>query len=182
LRRVPRPPPSPLAEEFLSCTVFGLLGFQPVTSNPVFAFFKTSPSIAPVFLRMALVAIFFFHSGQKAFGWFGGRGFADSIEQMSSATGFGITALLATLAIVSEVAVTLLLFLGLATRLAALLVVVLMAGAIYFIHTGAGFPDLELPLLIMASGFALLLLGGGSLSMDRRISTQLLPEVGRYSY
>jgi putative oxidoreductase len=153
-----------------------------VATNPVFTFFRTSPSLAPVFLRLALVTIFLYHGGQKAFGWFGGEGFVESLRLLSDVSSLGIPVLLAAVAIVVEVAVVPLLFFGIFTRLAALGATAVVAGAIHFIHAGRPFSELEFPLLTLASCVSLVFSGGGLFSLDRRISGHLLPQVGPYSY
>lgn len=141
----------------------------------VYAFFRTRETLAPVFIRMALVAVFFFHGCQKAFGWFGGDGYLATLQIMTNSTGLGLPNVLATTAIVGELLVSVLLFFGLFTRLAGLLVIALMVGAIWLIHSGTAFTQLEFPLLVLASGVSLLFSGAGYLSFDRRISEMLLP-------
>ncbi len=151
--------------------------------NPVYSFFHTPGTIAAVFPRLMLAVLFFYHGASKAFGWFGGEGFPATLETMTGTNGFGISTLLATAAVATEIAIAPLFLLGLFTRLAALAAILLMGGALYFVHGGGAFTDLQLPLLVLASGLCLLFLGGGTLSIDRRISRNLLPEVGtRLSY
>lgn len=150
--------------------------------NPVHAFFDTRPGLAPVLLRAGLASVFLFHGGQKAFGWFGGEGFARSMELMTDADTFAIPAMLAATAIMVEVAIVPLFILGLFTRMAALGGAAVAAGALLFIHRGGPYEDLELPLLVLASSLALLLQGAGSLSLDRPISRAFLPQIGSYEY
>jgi len=144
-------------------------------SSLIYAFLQTRDTLAPVFLRMALVAIFTFHGSQKAFGWFGGDGYFATLRLMTNGTGLGLPSVLATAAIVGELLVAVLLFFGFLTRMAGFLVVVLMAGAIWLIHSGTAFSHLEFPLLVLASGVSLIFSGGGYFSLDRRISAVLLP-------
>lgn len=153
-----------------------------MTKNPAYSFFHTPGTLAPVFLRCALVVIFFYHGGQKTFGWFGGDGFSETVRLWSAGSGLGLSSFLASAAIVAEFAVVPMLLLGFLTRFAGLLIVVLMGGALYLVHGGESFTDIQFPILVMASGLALLFLGGGYLSIDRRISENLLPEVGGLSY
>jgi putative oxidoreductase len=149
-----------------------------VIRNPVYSLFHTPGTIAAVFPRLMLAVLFFYHGASKAFGWFGGEGFSATLETMTGSGGFGISTFLATVAVATEVAVAPLFLLGLFTRLAALATIFLMGGALYFVHGGGPFTDLQLPLLVLACGLCLLFLGGGTLSIDRRISRTLLPEVG----
>lgn len=147
-------------------------------ANPVYAFFFTRPGLGPLCLRLALVATFGYHGLQKAFGLFGGLGFKASLDVMTGSDGLGLPVALATVAIASELAVVVMMFFGLFTRLAALFVILLMTGALVFVHSGASFGEMELPFVVLAAGISLLFTGGGSLSMDKRISSALLPEVG----
>ena len=144
-------------------------------SSLVYALFKTRDTLAPVFLRMALVAIFFFHGAQKAFGWFGGDGYLATLQLMTKSAGLGLPNVLATTAIVGELLVSVLLFFGLLTRLASLLAAALICGAIWLVHSGAAFTQLEFPLLVLASTISLFFSGGGYFSLDRRIGTLILP-------
>jgi len=140
-----------------------------------YAFFQTKGTIAPVFLRLALFLIFGHHGAQKAFGWFGGNGFAETVAAMSSPESLGIPIPLAVIAIVSEVVASILLLLGLATRLAAVLTVAVMAGALTLVHIGSSFLTMEFPILVLACGFSLAISGAGAFSLDRRIAEGLMP-------
>lgn len=153
-----------------------------VNKNPVHSFFQTPGSAAPLFLRLTLSVIFFYHSARKLLGWFDGEGLTATINAMTEAEGLGLSALLAATAIVAEVFVVPLLFFGLLTRFAALLVVSLMAGALYIVHAGGPFIELQLPLTILACGLSLLFSGAGRFSLDRSISRALLPDIGVNGY
>lgn len=149
-----------------------------MSSNPVYRFFSTPGSLAPLFLRLLLAVIFFYHGMQKLLGWFGGDGWHKTIELWSKPEAGGIPFLFAAMAIALEVLISLSLFLGLFTRLAALGVIVIMGGALFYFYPGASFSEIEYPLAILTIGLALLFIGGGALSMDRGISGALLPSVG----
>ncbi len=156
-----------------------LVGFLPVTKNPVFHFFHSPGNVGPLILRLSLAVIFFYHGTQKAFGWFGGAGWQGTIDSWTATTSIGMPLLLASSVIVLELAVCLALFFGLFTRLAGLGVVAIMTGALVILSRNAVvFTDFEVPLLVWAMGFAILCLGGGALSLDRAISRNLLPIVG----
>ena len=144
----------------------------------MYLFFRTPPSFGPFFLRMALVAIFLYQGGQKAFGWFGGEGWLATVNAWTSAEGVNMPTILISAAIVAELAVVVMLFFGLLTRLGGLLVVILMGAAIFYVHGGTTFENVQLPLTILASGLALLFMGGGHLSIDRAIGSNLLPTIG----
>lgn len=141
----------------------------------MYSFFHTNSGLAPVFLRLILVAIFLFHGGQKCFGWFGGEGWLKTLQIMTGSSGLGLSSALAAAVIVLEIALVPLLFLGFLTRLAALIGCVLMVGALYYVHGGSSFVELQVPLLVLASCLALLFSGAGAMSLDRKISSALLP-------
>ncbi len=124
---------------------------------------------------MLLAAIFFLHGTKKAFGWFDGQGWTATIESWSDPQGLAITPFLAAAAILTELIASLALFLGLFTRIAALAVACVMAGAVYFVHADAGFASSEYPLTLLVVGLSLACLGGGRFSMDRSIASLLMP-------
>ncbi len=140
----------------------------------MYSFFHTTPGLAPVFLRLVLVAIFLFHGGQKCFGWFGGEGWSATLATLADV---GLPAVLAATAMAVEFAIAPLLFFGFLTRLAAFLGCGLMFGTLYFIYGGSAFLELQAPLLVLASCLALLFSGGGGMSIDRAISSALLPPI-----
>jgi putative oxidoreductase len=148
-----------------------------VTNNPVYHFFHTPGNLGPLVLRMTVAAIFFFHSAQKTLGWFGGPGWSGTLAAWSET--LGMPTAVAAAIIIGEVLVCLSLFFGFLTRLAGLGVMIIMSGAFVVVARSAGgFADLELPLIVCASGFALFSFGAGALSVDRAISRNLLPLVG----
>lgn len=149
-----------------------------MSNNPVYSLFATPGSFAPFFLRMALAAVFFYHGSQKAFGWFGGDGWQATIELWAQAPGAHLPYVVMSVVIVAEVAAAIGLFLGFLTRLAGLSVFLIMGGALFYIHGGTTFDAVEYPLVLMAAGVALAFIGGGHLSVDRLISSNLLPVVG----
>ncbi|MFZ4777723.1 MAG: DoxX family protein [Terrimicrobiaceae bacterium] len=150
-----------------------------MTNNPVYHFFHTPGNPGPLILRLATAGIFFFHGTQKALGWFGGAGWTATIERWTSMTGFGFPDVLAPLVMISELAITLALFLGFFTRLAGFGVAIIMSGALLVAAKNSqAFGDLEFPFMIWTAGLTLLFIGGGALSLDRAISKNLLPIVG----
>ncbi len=149
-----------------------------VSSNPVYSFFATPGNPGPFFLRMTLAVTFFYHGMQKAFGWFGGEGWTATIEAWTAVDGISLPYMVVAILIVLELIIAAGLFFGFLTRLAGLAVVLLMVGAIFYIHGGASYEEIEYPILLLASGLTLVFTGGGSLSLDRGISSNLLPAVG----
>lgn len=146
-----------------------------MTSNPIYELFKTQKSFGPFLLRMLLAAVFFLHGSQKAFGWFGGDGWTATIDSWSSPEGLGLSPFLAAMAIIAELLSAIALFFGLFTRLAALAVAGVMIGAIVLVHADAGFVSAEYPFALLMVGLSLAFTGGGRLSMDRSISSLLMP-------
>lgn len=149
-----------------------------MSNNPVFLLFATPGSFAPLFLRLSVATIFFFHGAQKAFGWFGGDGWQHSIEAWSAANGPALPVAVTVTLIVAELLIPLALVLGFLTRIAAFASVVIMIGEIYYISGSPTFDAVQLPMMILAACLALLFFGGGNLSVDRSISANLLPYVG----
>ena len=88
-------------------------------------------------LRAALGVIFLAHGSQKLFGWFGGYGFAGTVEYFSSQ--LGIPAPLGALAILTEFFGGLAVLLGVFTRTAALGLTVTMVVAALKVHLAHGF-------------------------------------------
>jgi putative oxidoreductase len=80
--------------------------------------------------------------------------------------------------LVAELVVCLALLFGFLTRLAALVVVLMMGGVLIFVHEGTTFEAVEFPILLIAAGLSLMITGGGYFSMDRAVSVNLLPQVG----
>ncbi len=152
---------------------------RPVSSNPVYLFFATRANLGPLVLRLALATIFFYHGTRAVFGWFGGDGWQATIAAWTeSSSGFSLSYIMAAFVMVADVLISVALFFGFLTRLAALGVVLIMGGSLIFLYTYTTFESIELPVLVMTSGLSLFFLGGGSLSIDRAIGTNLLPYVG----
>jgi putative oxidoreductase len=148
-----------------------------VSSNPIYAFFSTPKSFGPFILRMLLAAVFLYHGGQKVFGWFGGSGWNAT---MTAFAGMGFSSGTTVFVMLTELLVAIAMFFGFLTRLAALGVVAVMGGALYFVHAGHGIGECEYPFALLMVALALLFVGAGRLSLDRAISGQLLPVVGGY--
>jgi putative oxidoreductase len=115
------------------------------------------------------------HGAQKLFGLFGGN--AAATAQM-----FGKIGLSDSLALVYWVGCVeffggLLLVLGLLTRVAAVMVFVLMMVAVFKVHLANGFfwtkAGYEYPLLWALLAVAIAIRGGGQCSLDRKIGAEL---------
>ncbi len=144
------------------------------------AVFATEAGWGALFLRLGLGTIFFVHGSQKVLGWFGGHGLAATYDAFTQQ--MGIPAVFAALAIAAEFLGSLGLFLGLLTRIAAFGIGSVMVVAIYMVHWQNGFfmnwsgqmpagaEGFEFHILAIAIALALVVSGGGMLSLDRSIA------------
>ncbi len=138
---------------------------------------NTGSSHVPILLRVGLGLVILPHGLQKVFGWFGGFGFAGTMDFFTQTMGFPY--LLGLAAIVAESVGAVLLILGLATRVSALVIGVTMFVAMVTVHLPYGFfmnwsgsqagEGVEFFVLTLALAAALVLSGGGALSVDRVI-------------
>jgi putative oxidoreductase len=141
------------------------------------SFLRTDNDAAALVMRLTLAIVFFPHGAQKVLGWFGGYGPSATIQA------FGKMALppwVTVLVMVAEFAGPILLVLGFLTRLGALLIGCLMASAIVMVHSKVGFfmnwagtqkgEGFEYHLLALGLCIALLIKGGGALSVDRALA------------
>ena len=144
--------------------------------------YATDDSTATAILRVVLGVVFFAHGAQKMLGWFGGFGFAGT---MNFFTGMmHIPAPLAFLAIAAEFFGGLGLILGLLTRIAAFGIGVNMLVAITTVHRAFGFfmnwtgtqkgEGFEFHLLVLAIVAFLVIHGAGAFSVDRVLSVSVL--------
>ena len=120
-------------------------------------------------LRLTLGTVFLAHGAQKAFGAFGGPGFAGATGFIGS-LGFRPARFWATLAVGGELAAGLLFWLGLLTPLAGLLVLATMAVAIAKVHGPKGFfvqdGGFEYNLVLIITALAVAAIGPGAFSLD----------------
>jgi len=142
---------------------------------------NTDNDIVPLVLRVILGIVFYYHGMQKLTTMYGGYGFTGT---MGFFTGkLGIPAVFAFLAIMAEGVGWAGLISGLLTRVAAFGITVNMIVAVYMLHwqngifmnwfgnqKGEGF---EYHLLAIAIGIALIIKGGGALSLDRALSKKV---------
>jgi putative oxidoreductase len=146
--------------------------------------YATDDSTATSILRLVLGAVFFAHGAQKMLGWFGGFGFAGT---MNFFTGMmHIPAPLACLAIAAEFFGGMGLTLGFLTRIAAFGIGVNMLVAILTLHGAFGFfmnwtgtqkgEGFEFHLLVLAIVAFLMIRGAGAFSVDRVLSDSVHAE------
>jgi putative oxidoreductase len=141
---------------------------------------KTDNDIAIMVVRLGLGIVFFPHGMQKLFGWFGGPGFSGTMGMFTN--NMHIPALFAFLAIMAEGLGSLGLITGFLTRIAAFGVAVNMAVAVYMLHWQNGFfmnwfgnqkgEGFEYHLLVIAMAIALIIKGGGAVSVDKAIAVK----------
>ena len=137
----------------------------------------TDNSPAQLLIRLALGVVIFPHGAQKVFGWFGGPGYGATVAAFS-AMGFPLWAII--LLMVSEVCGSLLLVLGLFTRVWALAIGTAIAICLKTNHLQHGFfmnwlgqqqgEGYEYHLLVLGIALALVVRGGGMLSWDRLLA------------
>jgi len=144
------------------------------------AVFAIEAGWGALFLRLGLGTIFFVHGSQKVLGWFRGHGLEATYDAFTER--MGIPAVFAALAIAAEFLGSLGLFLGLLTRIAAFGIGSVMVVAIYMVHWQNGFfmnwsgqmpagaEGFEFHILAIAIALALVVSGGGKLSLDRSIA------------
>ena len=135
----------------------------------------TDNSVAPLVLRVAAGVIFAAHGAQKLFGLFGGYGLEGTGQWMES-IGLAPGYLMALLAGSAEFFGGLAFLLGLLVRPSALVLAFTMAVAIATVHLEKGLfianDGYEFGLALLAISVALVLSGGGRLSLDRAMGPQ----------
>lgn len=141
---------------------------------------NTDDSPAQLCNRLALGIVIFPHGAQKVLGWFGGPGPAKTIE-LFAATGFPAWSVM--LLMFFEFAGSLLLILGLFSRVWALGLAFSMAICMFMNHVQNGFfmnwfgkqkgEGFEYHILVVAITLALMIKGGGRWSIDRLIYRNL---------
>jgi putative oxidoreductase len=141
---------------------------------------NTDNDIATLVIRVLLGVVFFPHGMQKLLGWYGGYGFTGSMGFFTET--LHIPAIFAFLAIMAEGLGSLGLITGLLTRVAAFGIGMNMVVAVYMLHWQNGFfmnwfgnqkgEGFEYHLLVIAIAVALIIKGGGALSVDRALSNK----------
>jgi putative oxidoreductase len=139
---------------------------------------QTDDSIALLLVRLTLGIVMFPHGAQKLLGWFGGHGFAGTLQFFTSQLHLPLVAVL--LVILAEFFGALSLILGFLGRVGAFGILCVMLGAIFMVHIKAGFfmnwygnqpgEGFEYHLLAIGMALAVIVHGSGSLSVDRSLS------------
>jgi putative oxidoreductase len=136
---------------------------------------STSASWVPVPLRLALAAIFIGHGAQKVLGSFSGPGLAKFASFLPPYSFMRPGWLWMGAAALAELIGGALLLLGLLTRVGASLIGCVMLVAIIGVHWQGGFflsnQGYEYALALLAMCLALLISGGGMVSIDRSLSS-----------
>ena len=122
---------------------------------------------ALLILRLAVGIFMLTHGMGKFYKLFG-----DAPIQFSDPLGVGATTSLA-LAVFAEVLCSILLILGLGTRLATIPLLITMLVAAFIVHAADGFGRQELPLLYAACYLLISLAGAGKMSVDHWIYTKV---------
>jgi putative oxidoreductase len=138
------------------------------------ALLKTSASPALLVIRLALGIVIFAHGAQKVLGWFGGAGYAQTVEIFTKKLMFPewIVLLLMTIEFLGSLG----LIMGLLTRLSALGIGIAMTACANLYHAQNGFfmnwygqqqgEGIEYHILVLGMCLALLVQGGGSWAAD----------------
>jgi putative oxidoreductase len=143
----------------------------------------TDDDVVSLILRLVLGIVFFAHGAQLALGWFGGNGFAATMQFFTQ--NMHIPAVFAFLAIMAQFLGSLGLIVGLLTRVAAFGIAAVMLVATVMVHLPVGFfmnwfgnqkgEGYEYHLLAIAICLALMIKGGGKASIDRALSAKPAP-------
>lgn len=141
------------------------------------AFIRTDDDYSALVMRLFLGIVFFAHGAQKVLGWFGGYGASATIQGFSK---MGLPPVVTVLVMTAELGGAICLILGFLTRLAAIGITCVMAAAVVLVHGKVGFfmnwagsqkgEGFEYHLLALGLAIALLIKGGGALSVDRALS------------
>jgi putative oxidoreductase len=136
---------------------------------------ETKNDISATVLRITLGFVIFPHGAQKLLGWFGGYGFNGTMNFFTET--MGIPYILALLAILAESLGALALIAGFATRIMSFGIGATIGVAALMVHTKHGFfmnwfgkqagEGVEYHLLVVGMAVALMIIGGGSWSVDR---------------
>jgi len=139
-------------------------------------FLRTDNSPAQLFIRVALGVVMFPHGAQKVLGWFGGPGIPKTLHAFAG-MGFPQWSVVALMGVESLGAM--LLVFGFLTRLWAIGIGASITICMFLSHVQHGFfmnwfgqqqgEGFEYHLLVIGICVALLLKGGGALSMDRKL-------------
>ena len=141
---------------------------------------QTDDSIGLFLVRVFLGLVIFPHGAQKLVGWFGGHGFAWTMDFFTQR--LGIPAPLVVLVILAESFGALALIFGFLGRIGAFGTLCVMLGAIFIVHLPHGFfmnwynqpqgEGIEYHLLAIGMALAVMVQGSGRFSVDRWLSAR----------
>jgi putative oxidoreductase len=144
---------------------------------------QTDDDAGMLIVRVFLGLVMLPHGAQKLLGWFGGHGFAATLQGMTS---MGLPAAIVLLVILAEFFGALGLITGFLGRVSAFGIFCVMVGAILTVHLHNGFfmnwegtqkgEGFEYHLLAIGMALAVMIKGSGRLSIDR----SLTPDRGIY--
>lgn len=122
----------------------------------------------PLPVRLALGAVFIGHGAQKVFGVWGGKGLAAIASSPQAPLGLKPVWLWMGAAALAELVGGLMVFFGLLTRVGAFMLACVMLVAMVGVHWGAFFmpTGIEYTVALLGMSLALLISGGGQLSVD----------------
>ena len=143
-------------------------------------FISTSNDWAVTTAHIALAAVMLPHGAQKLLGWFGGYGFANTVNHFASQ---GIPKPVGVLVVLGESLGALALLLGLGGRFMAFGIAAIMAGAVAMVHGRHGFfmnwfanqpgEGFEYHLLALGLAAVVMIKGSGAASLDLLLSRRL---------
>lgn len=138
---------------------------------------QTDDDTGMLIVRLALGIVMFPHGAQKLLGWFGGGGYAATMEGM---TKMGLPAAIVFLVIIFEFFGSLSLITGFLGRLGAFGILCVMVGAVLTVHLPNGFfmnwggnqkgEGFEYHILAIGIALAVIIKGSGRFSIDRALS------------
>jgi putative oxidoreductase len=139
--------------------------------------FKTNNDWTGLITRLTISLILFPHGAQKMFGLFGGPGFSGAMDFFTDT--LHLPWIIGFFVIIIEFTGSLALIAGFASRIWAILIIVLMLGIIFTSHLGNGFfmnwsgnqkgEGYEYHLLIIGLSLATLINGSGKYSVDKAL-------------
>jgi putative oxidoreductase len=140
---------------------------------------RTNDNFTGLLARLTIGLVLFPHGAQKLLGWWGGNGFTGTMKYFTDTVQLPYP--VGALVIFIEFLCPLLLTIGIGTRIAAFMILIVMAGVIaavqhqYFFMNWFGAQQgegAEFFLLMIGLCLISLLEGGGSFSIDRLISSR----------
>lgn len=129
-------------------------------------------------IRVVVAVVMFAHGAQKMLGWFGGHGLEWTVEKW--AQWFGFPSFVTILVALGEFFGPILLLAGFLTRIISVVTILIMAGAVYFVHYRWGFymnwyadaergEGFEYHILMVTLCAVLTWHGGGKASVDGKV-------------